>query len=203
MRAAAVIFAVLAGLLTLSGYYVPALGSVQGVVLNWAILVTATATIVGILNLILVHATRIHSREKGAFQSGVLLVSLFAAFVFGLALGPEHAYMQRIVSAIIIPAESSLMALLAVTLLYAGIRLLRRRAGVMSVVFLGTAIVMLVASATLPMVDTGVLHQLVRPWFQQVLALGGARGLLIGIALGTLVTGVRVLVASDRPYEAG
>jgi hypothetical protein len=29
---------------------------------------------------------------------------------------------------------------------------------------------------------------------------GGARGLLIGIALGTLLTGLRVLFGVDRPY---
>jgi hypothetical protein len=29
---------------------------------------------------------------------------------------------------------------------------------------------------------------------------GGARGLLIGIALGTLLTGLRVLFGADRPY---
>jgi hypothetical protein len=29
---------------------------------------------------------------------------------------------------------------------------------------------------------------------------GGARGLLIGVALGTLLTGIRVLFGIDRPY---
>jgi hypothetical protein len=40
----------------------------------------------------------------------------------------------------------------------------------------------------------------VRPWITQVLALGGARGILIGVALGTLTTGLRVLFGADRPY---
>ena len=33
-----------------------------------------------------------------------------------------------------------------------------------------------------------------------MLSRGGARGLLIGIALGTLLTGLRVLFGVDRPY---
>jgi len=41
---------------------------------------------------------------------------------------------------------------------------------------------------------------IVRPFIAQVLAAGGARGILIGVALGTLTTGLRVLLGSDRPY---
>ena len=31
-------------------------------------------------------------------------------------------------------------------------------------------------------------------------ASGGARGILIGVALGTLTTGLRILFGADRPY---
>jgi len=33
-----------------------------------------------------------------------------------------------------------------------------------------------------------------------VVAAGGARGILLGVALGSIVTGLRVLLAVDRPY---
>jgi len=203
MRAVALVFAVVAGLLILAGYFVAPLGALQSVLLNWTIIVVGAATIVGVFNLILVHATRIHKQEKGSVYSGILLVSLFAAFIFGLALGPDHPEMRRLVNTIVVPAESSLMAMLAVSLLYGCMRLLRRRANLMSVVFLATAVLMLVASATLPFGEGGVLNDFVRPWFHHVLALGGARGLLMGVGLGTLVTGLRVLIGADRPYEGG
>jgi hypothetical protein len=41
---------------------------------------------------------------------------------------------------------------------------------------------------------------LLRPWVTEVLALGGARGILIGVTLGTLTTGLRVIFGADRPY---
>jgi hypothetical protein len=63
-----------------------------------------------------------------------------------------------------------------------------------------TAALILIASATLPFGEVGPLNDFLRPWLQHVLALGGARGLLIGIGLGTLTTGLRVLVGADRPY---
>jgi len=203
MRSVALMFAVVAGLLILAGYFIPPLRGIQSILLNWAIIIAGAATIVGVLNLILVHGSRIHNREKGGAYSAIVLVFLFAAFVFGLILGPDHPQMRRLINAVIVPAESSLMALLAVSLIYGCIRLLRRRANLMSTVFLATAVLMLVASATLPFGEVGVLNGFVRPWFQHVLALGGARGLLIGVALGTLVTGLRVLVGADRPFEGG
>ncbi|HNM36272.1 MAG TPA: hypothetical protein PKI33_04375, partial [Anaerolineales bacterium] len=94
----------------------------------------------------------------------------------------------------------SLMALLAVSLLYAAVRLLRRRADLMGIVFVLTAALLFFGSATLPFGDVPIMSTLVRPWVSQILALGGARGILIGVALGTLTTGLRVLFGIDRPY---
>jgi hypothetical protein len=108
--------------------------------------------------------------------------------------------MRMLVDGIIVPVEATLLAVLAVTLVYASIRLLRRRTNVMTIVFLATALLMLAASATLPFGEIGFLNNYVRPWFQHVLALGGARGILLGVALGTLLTSLRVLFGVERPY---
>lgn len=200
MQIVALVFAVVAGLIILLGYFLPALMPLQGIVLNWAVILAGGAAIVGVFNLVLVHGNKITRREKGAAYSAILLVSLFATFVFGLALQPSHPAMQAVVNGIIVPVEASLMAVLAVTLLYASIRLLRRRPDLMSIVFIGTAVVMLISSATLPFGEIGPLNNLLRPWMQHVLSLAGARGILIGVALGALTTGLRVLAGADRPY---
>jgi len=100
--------------------------------------------------------------------------------------------------AIIVPVEASLMAILAITLIYASIRLLRRRPDVMSVIFLVSAVVFLILVVPTPFGpvpgDRAMLD------FLGMFSGGGARGLLIGIALGTLLTGLRVLFGVDRPY---
>lgn len=200
MRIIALILAVLTGLVILVGYFFPIASSVQGTILNWAIILAGAAALVGVFNLVMVHGSKITQREKGAVYSAILLISLFATFVFGLVLGPDHPGMRLLVNGIIVPVEATLMAILAITLVYASIRLLRRRPSTMSVVFIGTALLMLTSSATLPFGEVGALNNFLRPWFQHVLALGGARGLLLGVALGTLTTGLRVLFGSDRPY---
>ena len=200
MRYIAAAIAIIAGLIVLIGYFVPALAGVQGILLNWAIILAGVAALVGVFNLISVHGDKIRRREKGNIYSAILLISLFASFIFGIALGPDNSNMRLLVSAVIVPVEATLMALLSVTLLYASVRLLRRRTDLMSVIFLLTAVLMLIASATLPFGEIGPLNDVIRPWIQQVLALGGARGILIGVALGTLTTGLRVIFGADRPY---
>jgi len=202
MRYLAVAIAVVTGVIVLLGYFLPALAGVQGTLLNWAIILAGVAALVGVFNLISVHWDKVRRREKGSVYSALLLITLVATFFFGIALhlGPDDPNMRLLVTAVIVPAEATLMALLAVTLLYASIRLLRRRTDVMSIVFLMTAVLMLAASVTLSFGGISPLNDIVRPWIQQVLALGGARGILIGVALGTLTTGLRILFGVDRPY---
>src|SRR5512140_2716606 len=157
MRILALVLAIAAGLVILAGYFVPAVAPIQAIILNWTIIRWGVATLVGVLNLVLVHGGKIAGREKGGVYSAILLVCLVATFVFGLVVGPDHPAMRRLVNGIIVPVEATLMAVLAITLLYASIRLLRRRTDLMSVVFLASAALMLVASATLPFGEVGVL----------------------------------------------
>lgn len=201
MRVLTAIIAIAAGLLILLGYFLPAAAPIQVLLLDWAIILAASAALVGIFNLITVHSDKIRTRAKDSVYSAMLIMGLVGAFIFGLVLKPQNIYMQAILlNGIIVPVETSLLAILTITLLYAAIRLLRRRTDVMSIVFIVTAALIFLASATLPFGDMPILGTLVRPWVSNILALGGARGILIGVALGSLFTGLRVLFGVDRPY---
>jgi len=200
MRVFTVVIAIAVGLLILLGYFLPLLAGVQILLLNWALILAGAAALVGVFNILFVHADKIRRREKGSAYSAFLIIFLVATLLFGLILGPEHISMQLVMDAIILPVEAALMGILTITLLYAAVRLLRRRADVMSILFLITAVLVILGSATLPFGDVPLIGTTVRPWVTQVLALGGARGILIGVALGTLTTGLRVLFGIDRPY---
>jgi hypothetical protein len=200
MRIFTAVIAIAAGVLVLGGYFFPPLANIQTLLLNWAILLTGVAALVGIFNLISVHTDKVRRQEKGSIYSAVLVIALVATFIAGITLRPDNAAMQILMNGIIIPVEASLMGLLTISLIYAAIRLLRRRANMMSVVFLVTAVLLILGSATLPFGNIPLLGNLVRPWVTQILALGGARGILIGVALGTLTTGLRILFGADRPY---
>jgi hypothetical protein len=206
MRVLSASLAILIGGVVLAGYFVPALADIQSMLLGWAMILAGWATLLGVLNLIWVHGEKIHRREKGNFYSILLLLSLVTTLVFGLGNSllrfykvPAYPMEQLVVQGILAPGEASLLAILTVTLLYTAMRLLRRRIDLMSVVFVGTVVLVLLTSAVLPLGEALNLTG-VHAWINQVLALGGARGILIGVALGTLTTGLRVLFAIDRPY---
>jgi hypothetical protein len=194
--------ALFTGLIVLLGYFIPALAPVQNILLQWAILLAAFAVLLGVFNLISVHGEKIRRNEKGSAYSAILLLAFFVTFFAGLFLRfwrPDQPWMQWIMNAILQPVESSLMAILTVTLIYAAIRLPRRHPTLNSLLFLAFALLSLTGLATLPWGEVPFIGLLAR-WTNQVLALGGARGILLGVALGTLTTGLRVLFGVDRPY---
>jgi len=199
MRVVTAAFAIAAGFIVLLGYFFPQqLESLRLLLLDWGVMIAGMAVLVGIFNLVAVQMEKFRAGQKGGAYGILLVVSLISTFGLGLVLGPENQYMRLAMDAIIMPVEASLMAILAVTLIYASIRLLRRRVDVMSVVFLVTAVIFLILIMPTPLGpvpgDQAMLD------FLGMFSRGGARGLLIGIALGTLLTGLRVLFGVDRPY---
>ena len=197
------ISAISAGVIVLLGYFFPVFAPLRSQLVEWAIIIAGVAVLVGIFNLVAVQMEKIRTKQKGGSYGAVLVVALIVTFGLGLinivsGNGPETPMMQFTVDAIIVPVEATLMAILAVTLIYASIRLLRRRVDVMSVLFLVVALFSLLAIMPTPIGP--VPFDQVITQFVGLFSRGGARGLLIGIALGTILTGLRVLFGVDRPY---
>jgi cytochrome bd-type quinol oxidase subunit 2 len=205
--------AIASGMLVLAGTFLghkadgslSRLGELQQLALQLAVILVGFAVLVGFLNLLVVHTKKIHLKQKGTAYSVILLVSLVITFLLGLlshflptaAILFAHAFRT-----IQLPIETSLMALLVITLTYASMRLLRRRLNLLSVIFLITALLILAGTAPWPFLgDVPFLSNVVRPFIARLPAVAGARGLLIGVALGTLTTGLRILFGSDRPYR--
>jgi hypothetical protein len=200
MRVFTAALAIAAGIIVLLGYFYPdQLEASRLLLVDWAIIIAGMAVLVGIFNLAAVQMEKFSTRQKGGMYGVLLVISLFATFAAGVILGPENPYMRLTVDAIIVPVEASLMAILAVTLIYASIRLLRRRVDVMSVLFLVVAVIFLIAIVPTPFGGITPLQDFILE-IAGMFSRGGARGLLIGIALGTLLTGLRVLFGVDRPY---
>lgn len=194
------IFAISAGILVLLGYFLPIapFPQLRGLLVEWAVVVAGMAVLVGIFNLVAVQMERIRTKQKGSAYGAILVVALILTFGLGLISGPDSSVMRMSVEAVIVPVEATLMAILAVTLIYASIRLLRRRADVMSVVFLVVSLVTLLLIMPTPIGPVPGNQFFL--WVVGMFSHGGARGLLLGIALGTMLTGLRVLFGADRPY---
>lgn len=198
--------AIASGVLVLAGYFYVQNGNGQAslfmnirlTLLDWAVILAGFAVFIGIYNLFQVHLKKIKKPQLGSLYSLLLLISLAVTFLLGLV---KPSLMGFVFTTVQLPVEASLMALLAVTLTYASIRLLRRRLNLLSVIFLVTALLILLGTAPLPFLgNIPVLSDWMRPFIAQVMAAAGARGILLGVALGTLTTGLRILFGADRPY---
>jgi len=194
--------AVVFGFIVLLGYFfrVNALNSLRVVLLNWAMILAAVALLVGIGNLFFVHWRRMIAGQEKALYSGVLIFSLILTLGLVGWFGPVHPYSLWVFNHIQVPIESSLVAILTVVLVLAGVRLLRRRSDSLSVFFIVAAVVVLLTATPFFGLDIPGLEEF-HTWIIQVPALAGARGILLGVALGIIATGLRVLLGSDRPYE--
>jgi hypothetical protein len=195
------VIAVISGVLVVLGYFFPTIfGGIQATLIGWAVILAAFALLLGIFNLFSVHWKKAGSQGPGRIYSLVLLISLVLTIVLASISGPTGSLSLWIFNTFQVPAEISLLAVLAVVLLYAGARLLARRPKWNTILFLVT--VVLVLLGTVPLLFIGEITPLnaLRDWITQVPAIAGARGLLIGVALGTVATGLRILIGSDRPY---
>jgi hypothetical protein len=195
------VIAVISGLLVLLGYFFPGVfGGVQSILIGWAIILAAFALILGIFNLAMVHLQKVRLDGSKSIYSIVLLVSLFLTMIIASISGPTGSWSLWIFNTFQVPVEISLLAVLAVVLVFAGAGLFSRRPKWYTVLFLVTVLVVLLGSVPLFLIGEVTPLSALRSWLSQVPAVAGARGLLLGVALGTMATGLRILMGVDRPY---
>lgn len=189
------------GLLVLLGIFIPDLADLRNRILNWAMLLAAMALLLGLLNLFQVHYQRIRANEKSVY-SLILILAMVVTFIVTLLQGSDSAAAEWIFNYLVVPIETSLMAVLAISLTLAAARTFQHRTDLMNLVFIGTLLVLLLGAGPLFGMELPYFTRVLSPYINNVLALGAMRGLLMGVALGTITTGVRILIGADRPYGA-
>ncbi len=175
---------------------IPILWLTRFVLIRWAMVLAAFAFFLGFLHLLRVHLVRLGRRAKGWSTSLLILVSACVTLTLVLWQGAEGQLSRQLFDNILVPGESALFALTAVTLILAGMRIFRVRRTAGSALFLAVALIVLIG--TVPYV--GFMGDLAS-WIQTVPALAGMRGLLLGVALGTILSGMRVIVGLTRPHS--
>lgn len=192
------VVAVVAGLVTLASLLV--LPDLSTLLLEWAAFLAAVALVVGILNLLGIHLRR---SASGNIYSMVLILGM--VLVFGLAitdaLGLTEDGVSMVFNVVQAPLEAALASLLAFFLLFGGIRLWQRQRSGWSFLFLLTVLFLLVSQSPLPVAVEELVGP-VRAFVVDVLVTPGVRGLLLGVALGTITFSLRLLAGLERPYSS-
>jgi hypothetical protein len=192
-----------AGLLVLADFFtndrsIDALGLY---LVRTASVVAAFALVLGMVNVLTVHFNKITHRDKGWLYSVVLLAALLVTLGIGfLGGGPASVLMQRdIFETWLFPLEATLFSLLAFFVVAAIYRAFRVKS-FESFWFVFFGIIVLLGQVPIGAVISNGWLPIIKDWVLDVPALAGARGVLLGVALGTVATGLRVLLGIDRPY---
>lgn len=192
------------GLIVLMGYFIdiPILITLRDIFVRWAVFLMTVAVIIGIVNLVNVHWNKFTKDPGENPYSIILLVAFGLTLIVAGFFGPTSEWSLWIFNHIQMPVEQSLMAILVVVLIYSAARMFKDRFNLISVVFITTVLMMLILAVPWFGVAIPGLQGPggIRSFIVEIPAVAGARGILIGIGLGTIATGLRVLIGADRPY---
>ena len=166
--------------------------------MRWATVLGAFALLVAYLSVLRMHLTRIVHTKGSKITSLLVVISALVGLIVVVWQGVEGVWTQRLLTAVLVPGESALLALTAVTLIVAGMRIFRRRRNVEGAVFVVTAVFVLLTTVAY-IVYPGILVLLRQ--FVDAIATAGMRGILLGVALGVTLTGLRVIFGIDRPHS--
>ena len=201
------------GLLTLIGLLAGGDGSLFGTLsalfLQIVVITVALTILIGVLNLIQVHVGRVTGRKRGFLYSIVLLLSFLTVIIVSIlertggmpTTAGEPTISMILFETVQVSIESALAGLLVFALVYGAYRMMRRRVTWIGVLFIAVLLLVLLGEITARGVFESPLLADFRAWLSSVPVSAGARGILLGIALATIITGVRVLTGQDRSYR--
>lgn len=189
---------ILTAVLILLGTLIPIspLRELRLLLLQWTMIIAVFAFILAFLHLIRVNLARIKPNKHQGLMGILTVVSALTTLGIVYTQGPEGVYSQFLLNALLIPGEAALMGLLSITLLLAGIRMAQVRPLGEVAVFVIVVVIMLIG--TIPVL--GLLGS-VALWIQKVPAMAGLRGLVLGVALGVILAGLRFFAGVDRPQS--
>jgi len=196
-RSVATAIAISVGLFVLLDFFVQNafIGTLKFVFVKWAIIVAAFAMILGFFNVLIVHLNKILRFKQGWFYSIFLVLTMMIVLILGLIEGPQGSLTSRIFQYVLFPLQATIFSLLAFFVASAAYRAFRLRSWESALLVI-TGVIVLLGQVPL----WGALTTF-KEWILGVPNMAGARGILLGVALGTVATGLRVLLGIDRPYS--
>ncbi len=192
------------GLITLWGLFPGSpVAFIATVLVQLVVVVSAAAVLIGVINLLWVHLRRVLRGDPGWPYSLALFFAALAVIVIVTLerlnlIGGEVSLSTFLFNAVQVSVESALASLIVFFLVYAAARLFRHRVTWSSLLFVVTLLIILIGWLHIPALD---FFSGVSEWIRTIPASAGARGLLIGIALGVATAGVRVLLGQDPSYR--
>jgi hypothetical protein len=182
---------------------------------DWFSIIAAAAIWLGALNLLRVSAEKIYKKDKDWFFAGVTIASFLLIVIIGFFFSGGRSFQEPgtrfdwLYLNIYTPLMATMFALLAFFVASASYRAFRARNAQATVLLLAAFIVML---GRTPFGDwLSNLIFLPKGWglanmsniIMNYFNVAGQRAIMIGIALGTVSTSLRIILGIERTYLGG
>jgi len=170
---------------------------------NWGSIISAFAMGLAAANLIVIHGRRIRSKHPDAWMSWVMYAGILSMVVTGFAakgtlLSDIYTFLF---DGLYLPLGTAMFSIMIFFIASAARRAFRAR---------NVDAMFLLVSGLLVMLGNAPLMTMVSPffprassWFMSYANVAGNRAIMIGAALGMVLTGFRVIVGIDRSYFGG
>jgi hypothetical protein len=194
-----------AGMIVMFNFFVhlPLTARLAGDMLRWDIVIQAFATALGAANLLRIHGRKVRTGKDGRtkFLSVLLLVTLIAYSALGMLRTPAHPLYVFYFRNLLTPLSATMFSLNAFFIASAAFRAFRVRTAQAAVLLVASFIVML--GNTGVGVAMGAWMPGSKDWVMAVINAAGARGIMIGAALGAMAISIRVLTGLERGHLGG
>ncbi len=179
-------------------------GGLQQKMLVWYSVVTGVAMLIGVESLLNNHYKRIRRRENILYSS-FLIFGFLITFVLGVysirkygdAFAPNSPFMF-IFNYAEVPLQSTMFALLAFFIASAAYRAMKIRTVEASLLLAAAVIVMLGRVPAGAQLWSGMPK--FAEWIMEIPNLAAQRGILIGVALGSVGMSLRIILGIEKPY---
>ncbi len=165
---------------------------------DWTVVVSAFALGLGAVSLIRLHGRKISRREKGWFNSIVLIVGMLFMTVRGILNGVNDTYYLFLFDNMLTPLGAAVYASLAFYIASAAYRAFRARS-LEATVLLIAGLIVLLGRAPIGDSISAALPQ-VASWIINVPNVAAQRGIIICSAIGVMSTSLRVMLGLERRY---
>lgn len=176
----------------------PELSQLSSDVKNFGAIIAGFALFVGLLGILQSHVNNV-TKRKPLWQYSVMLVAVLALFiVVGLVYGANSSQFKWIYDTIYGPLTATTYSLLAFWVCSAAYRAFKPKTLESGILVL-TGLLTFFGVQPIASVISPVFYD-IQSFIMSVLNIAGTRGIVIGIGLGVIGFGLRVLLGWDRSW---
>lgn len=195
------------GFLIIVGFFIPhePIGGIQTSFLQWYGIIAGFTMVVGLFSLARGHTRKIIKLAPGFGYSITLMIAMLSTLIagfysiirYGDPFKPGVPFVWYYWH-IFVPLSATMFSLLAFFIASAAYRAFRARTFAATLLLIAGALVMI---GRVPVGDIlWSKFPVIAEWIMEIPQMSAKRGILIGVALGMVVTSLRILLGIERTY---